>query len=251
MGSVESAKAVDIGKGSDYLHTPAGFSFFEFPGIGRVDFVGLPVGIGNTDTIIERQADCIFVNGSCTIPIELTLLSMKSVNPVDVGGSLFDVFVGLTPNTNSTGTMTINHEFPDNDTPAPEGTFTSDFTVFFDAVFQPINNGQQFTVSDSATLINSGSFWSHEPPPGAVLVRGIVGDQAANCHDPISPLCARGNLRDFFPVRTSHGKPGGDHTTDIATVPEPTTMLGLGIGLGFSTFLRKKYSRQGKKQAVS
>ncbi len=39
--------------GSDYLATEEG-TFFMFPGIGRVDFEGLPFGPGDTDTIVKE-----------------------------------------------------------------------------------------------------------------------------------------------------------------------------------------------------
>lgn len=250
LGGVKPAEAANIGRGTDYLSTPGGgLSSFDFgAGIGLVSFVGVPVGPGNTDTKIERQADCIFTAGSCTIPIEVTLLSMRSENAVDIGGQLFNVLVGLTQNVRSIGTMTINHEFPDNNTPAPEGTFTSDFTINFDAVFSPITGGTGFTISDSLRLINNGAEWSHEPAPGALLVRGDLGDQAANCHDSVSPLCARGTLRDFFPGRAVHG-PSDRHVTVVAT-PEPLTILGSGAALGFGAFFKKR-SRKSKKQALA
>ncbi len=257
LGMPGSANAASIGRGSDYLQTPTGFSFFNFPGIGAVNLQGLPVGPGNTDTIIQRKADCILpgVGSSCTIPIELTLLSMESVNPVNIGGSFFDVDVSLTPATQSTGTMTINHDFPDNNTPAPEGTFTSDFTVFFDALFTPIGGGAGFTISDSIRLINNGAEWSHEPPPGTLLVTAPVGNQLANCHANGGPLCAVGELRDFFPAMASHGKPGGNHTTVITAcppgkrcvipVPEPSTAAAtIFVGLGAMFGLRRNRKSQ-------
>src|SRR5206468_8322608 len=94
-------------------------------------------GLGNTDTIVQRQADAILpvqntgTPSQATIPIQMVALSLQSVNPVNVGGSFFDVFVHLNPALSSTGTMTIIHDFLDNGTAFAEGTFTS--------VFNPLN----------------------------------------------------------------------------------------------------------------
>ena len=58
--------------GSDYFHTSTA-SVFDFgPGIGLVNFMGNPVGPGNTDTIVQRQADAT-INGGA-IPIQVVQL---------------------------------------------------------------------------------------------------------------------------------------------------------------------------------
>lgn len=239
-----AAIASNIQLGSDYLESPAGLSFYNFPGIGQVLFKGKPVGPGKTDTIIQRLEDAVFDDNndgilertSDTIPIELTLLSLENVSPINIGGTDYNVLVGLNSNTPSTGTMTINHNTTDlgggnlgfDDSDQYQGTFTSIFTVNFTADFTPIGGGQGFTVSDSLQLINDGANWSHKPTiPNPVLVRPPT-DQNANCHTS-SGDCAP---TDFFTGQAKHG-PDDTHVTRPASVPEPSNTAAIAIlGLG-------------------
>jgi hypothetical protein len=91
-----------VALGSDYLQTQPGSSFNFGPGIGVVNFMGVPLtgalippgyqqSLAGTDTIVQRQADAD-INGN-PIPIQLMALSVESTAPVNVGGSFFDVFV--------------------------------------------------------------------------------------------------------------------------------------------------------------
>jgi|GEM_PF-2989153 len=228
--------ASNILMGSDYLMTAEG-TFFDFgAGIGPVPLKGKPVGPGFTDTIVQRQADAFlgppYVGGTDTIPIELVALSLVSVNPVNISGSFFDVFIGLTPGLRSTGSMTVTHDFPDNGTPDPEGTFTSFFDVFFDASFSPVGGGQGFVISNTIRLETAEpALWGHEPPPGPnVFVEGLVGDQDANRHVGPIPII----FNDFYPIGEIievHPQGAGIHIVRQAVVPEPSTVLLVGSGL--------------------
>ena len=112
--------------GSDYLQTQPGSSF-DFGGfIGVVNFTGLPIGPGLTDTIVQRQQNAYLdPDGTAApIPIQLVALSLESTAPVNVGGSFFDVFVTLDPSDASTGTMTISANAA-----GTGGTFTSTLDV--------------------------------------------------------------------------------------------------------------------------
>ena len=231
------AGALDIGFGSDYLHTPGGGpSFFDFGGpIGAVDFQGLPLDpatLGNTDTIVRRQDGCVFFFGSCDIEIEMVALSLVSVAPVNVGGTFFDVFVDLDPGGLSLGEMTIHHDNPDNGTPAPEGTFSSDLLVFFRASFTEVggSGGNDFQVLDALSLQGQG-LWSHEPEPGALLVTAPPAtDGEANHH----PLLILQGLEDFHLVESPavHTGAGHRHTVVAASqVPEPASLALLCLAL--------------------
>jgi hypothetical protein len=263
LGLPQSASAFNIIKGTDFLHTPGnGGTSFDFgTGIDVVTFKGLTIETGNTDTKITRLQDAIFDDNndgilertSATINIQLTALSLESIAPVNVGGNLYDVFVGLTANNPSTGTMTISHNTVDlvgggkgfDNSGTWQGTFTSLFDVNFDAAFIPQSVGSQFTLSNSISLINQGANWTHNP--NGVLVRGQIGDDSVNCHNTTGPGCDPG---DFFPGPAQHakGSPGfpDGHGTEVAT-PEPLTILGSLAALGFGTAFEKKRGKKSKK----
>lgn len=249
LGVVKPAEAFNIWAGSDYWFTPAGGTSFDFGGpIGVVDFMGNPIdpaNLGNTDTIVTRTEDCVFAGGSCTVDLEMQALSLQSVNQVNLNGSWFDVVVTLNDAINSVGQMTINHEFPDDNTPAAEGTFASNIDVSFKAEF--LQNGQAFnTVFDTLNLQGNG-LWSHDPDEFALLVPGPVGDLLANEHG--SP---QGGFDDFFPGFLVEEHPGqGVHSVRTACpidepchVPEPLTILGSGLALAFGAVFKSQSDRK-------
>lgn len=238
-----AAHADSVLLGADYLHTLPG-TYFDFGGpIGSVSLTGVPISpgtLGDTDTIVHRKADAFLpIPGVSmdTVPIELVQLSLMSVAPVNIGGFFYDVSVYLTPFTSSTGTMTIRHEGLDNGTPAPEGTFDSFFDVFFTADFTEVGNPiNTFQIPDHIQLGSTGSLWSHEPIPGALQVTGSTGNQAANDHTARPPL-----FNDFHvpgqivemklpPDSGAHFVRAAFGPQSFAQVPEPSTLLLLGLG---------------------
>jgi hypothetical protein len=242
VGTAPEARGDSILAGSDYFDTIA--ASFDFgPPIGVVALTGR-FGPGVTDTVVTRLQDAILpaVGSSDVIPIQMRLLALVSVAPVMIGGAPYDVSVSLDPAARSRGTMTINHEFPDNGTPAPEGTFTSSIQVRFLAEFEPLLTGTFFQIRSSAQLVTDpAACWSHEPPPGVLLVPGAPGDLDANLHAPLPA-----GFNDFFPCGVLEVHPGrGFHQAVLATqlcdpndpacvlapIPEPATLLLLSLGL--------------------
>ena len=66
--------------GSDYFQTLPG-TYFDFGGpIGVVEFEGLPIGPGNTDTIVQRQEDADLTDGSDTVSRSKTLKKVAFLN---------------------------------------------------------------------------------------------------------------------------------------------------------------------------
>jgi PEP-CTERM motif len=224
-----------VALGSDYFATLPG-TFFNFGGgIGNVNLMGLPIGPGNTDTIIQRKADAAL--GGAAIPIQLVGLSLRSTAPVNVGGSFFDVFITLDPANlaNDTGTMSI----AGNTTIG--GTFSSALNIFFQAHFAPLGPGSAFDVFNQVNVTNSGAAWGPTPPLSDVIVNGpddgTTADQQANKHTGLICTAPTGACEvDFFSLTnvtrtTSTGNFALVESQATAAVPEPTSLLLLGAGI--------------------
>jgi hypothetical protein len=227
------AKGDSVLTGTDYFATAA--ALFDFGGgIGAIVLTGA-FGPAVADVAITRIEDASLpaVGSSDTIDVELRMFELRSVAPVFTGGSFFDVFVHLDPVLASTGTMTISHEFPDDGTPAAEGTYSSSVTVNLIVDFVPIGGGAPFSLTPSFVLATSGPLpWSHEPSPGAVVVPGAPGDLDANAHAPLPA-----GFDDFFPLAFDQTGGGGILVAEYAAdrgpgelkplrgVPEPASAM--------------------------
>jgi len=223
-----------VAQGTDYFQTIPGngqsgtfFNFGGYDGIGLVDFMGVPIGPGNTDTEVERLGNAQ-INGG-PVEIQLETLSLESTAPVDIGGYLYNMFIGLNPADQSTGTITIMGT-------TYGGTFTSTLNVYFEASFVPTNGGPPVNpFTNEVTLTNPGATWSSQISSADLLVPGALGNQAANCHTGTGPYgCLNPNGQDqgyvdFFPGEFSECTgSGGCHEVEPASVPEPSTLLLLG-----------------------
>lgn len=274
FGMAEGAKAANIQAGADYLYSPSGFTYLDFPSpIGQVNFKGTPINpiTGLTDTIVQRRESAIFdtngdnildVETAPAIPIQMTDLSLASIEPVKIGVFDYNLFVRTNPLISSTGTMTITHNGkvgqPFDDSGESQGTFSSVLDVFFQASFTPINGGP--ALPDYSNTIPkkfkvNGAKWSHNPPAvnDTVLLIGVgdqtvsgglvvtATDQTANTHT---------NDNDFFPLWAFHDAGDGTHGVtrsctglpcdDFIPIPEPSTVLGSLLGLGAMLKLRRK-----------
>ena len=214
------ANADTVLLGSDYLATIPTTSFV---GIGNLQ--GLPIGPANTDTIVQRQANCtitLSASGSnCTIPIEMVALSLQSTtNPL--------LLVRESPTLSSKGEMMLTSNGS-----GTGGTFTSSF---FDVFFELSTNGGATWIPQQPGLpLTGGSTWS--TIPSGILVTGPVGDQAANFHTGK----AAGQF-DFYPGSIIEEHPEGAsaamHSAMVAT-PEPGTWLLVATALGLLTLTRR------------
>jgi hypothetical protein len=236
-------RAASILAGTDYRTTAAALFDFGAP-IGPVALTGA-FGPGVADTVLTRLEDAILpaVGSSDTIAIQLRMLDLRGIAPAFIGGAFFDVFFHLDPNVPSTGSMTISHEFPDNGTPAAEGTFVSTLQLNYRANFVPTlgNTGASMSLTGSIARTTPGPLpWSHEPPPGVLIVPGPPGDRDANVHAPLPA-----GFSDFFPLLLIEQNPGiGIHVGQLAVqncqncelqaiIPEPATYLPVATGFGF------------------
>lgn len=244
LASVNLTWADPISVGVDEFHTLEG-TFATLPssvGGGRLDLRSHPLvpTRGDTDTIVRRLDPLnLNVGQQGTTRIQLTSLSMESVSPVNIGGSFFDVFVGLN-GTQSIGSMTVFHGTQDG------GTFNATLPVDALLTFTQVGNPSN-TLSQPFSHIEfaSSGTWSHTPPPGYPV--GIGGGfhptrtpvinppiestgtaTLIECANP--PLCLNATVVHIVRPET--------------TIPEPSTLLLLGSGLaGSAAFARKRLAK--------
>ena len=241
----DTARATSILPGFDLWSTipgsaPIGTTVDLGP-LGIVPLQGNPLpGLGDADTIVERKAGLgpPFDPPADTdvIPIEIVALQLRSISPVDISGTLFDLDIIsgslLGEPTNPIGQMTVTHDF------ANGGTFTVDLLpvdakATFTEVGNPLNTFDQFIPVEFVGAVGG---WSHTPGP-------------MDLHGPLHPS------GDFFagidhatgeklpPVVHPAGPgfpPGHLHVVRAAMVPEPSTSLLLGLALAGLAVMRRR-----------
>lgn len=224
FATVASGTQVNLG--------PAGIQPFKGVPLGTFNFGTGPVNTFNTDTIVQRLGDAS--PASPTISLQIVALQFMSVNQFDLGGGNDFHFITLQSDRGgpaSTGLMTITFG-PEG---SPHGIFDSTLDIFFDIRVGSLNGPIVFSGMKTITAI--GFPWDHSPPPGAVLVPGVNFS-----------LNGQNQLNDFFPIGiVLHlGPDDSGHAVETATVPEPTTigLLAVGIaGVAARVYKRRKSGR--------
>ena len=233
LSAAAAATATPIDPGNDLFATLPG-TFVDLGGpIGVVPLMGNPFGPGDTDTVVKRltgTSPTFGVGDTETIDIELVALSLRSVAPVDIGGTLFDldIFSGALAGepANPLGQMTINHSDPNG------GTFITNFLpINYRAIFTEDGNSlNTFDILGNILFVDTQGVWSHTPGPGDVHSPGLPSGGFYAGIDPVSGQ----------KVPMGHVTPGEAHFTQAA-MPEPASLALFGLGLaGLGFFSRRK-----------
>jgi hypothetical protein len=252
LGTVQSAWATPINPGFDLFETQQE-TFVdictEVPGSipCMIPFEGVPIGPGNTDTIVERLQGTTFPDPgpSGTIDIEIVELSLRSTTPVDLGGggTLWDVEVSLSTIIQTPGSMTVFHTTVDG------GRFNAVLPVnallTFTEVGNPLNTFTQPIPTKNFEVM--GAEWSHTPnrsedgfPSGFFFPQGLIIEETPDGS-------AKHTVRPGFPFEISGELLSIDSTALIVSNAQsfswmiPVILSGIGIGL-FAIFRKSENS---------
>lgn len=237
-----------IDPGFDLFATDASGTFAILPGIGQVQFEGLPFDTGagdrgNVDTILLRRGPALTLNGigdAGSMPLELVALSLRSVAAVQISPGVFaDIYVNVNKPIEDIGAaggnddgacdpgetcMAANPERPLDALPASTGSLTitrtgesgGTFSSFFD-VFAELTltlPGTDTVIGSSTfqdTFVQQSALWSSTPG---------VGDAHT------AQLPAGG----FLPGAVDEQALLASHGADVAVIPEPATLALFGFG---------------------
>ena len=209
------------------FHVAAGYDLFQtdssgtsITGLGNL--MGVPLGtynfggsigvqnVGNADTIIQRTMDVTGSGAGSTgsSPLVMQALQLETMAPINfMGLGLTNYFVTLQSvrgGTASTGSINITF-----DSTGLAGTFTSSIDVFYDIRIGSING--TIVASGDQTLVSDPPTWSSVAPSSSTLtIPGVNGD--------------------FFPNEFTEADLIAMHRVLPASVPEPASILMLGIG---------------------
>jgi hypothetical protein len=168
-----------IDPGFDLFATDPGSTFVNLVpfGGGIVPLEGVPLpGFGNADTIVQRLDGLPPATGG-TVDIELVALSLRSVDPVDIGlGPLFDLEVIsgslLGEPANPLGTMTIVHTDPNGGKCSMIRGIDTTFLVQVEIAEHPVHEPAR---SRFTTLLDAGDTFALAPQVLAEFIH-IVTD---------------------------------------------------------------------------
>jgi hypothetical protein len=233
VGASPLAEGAAISPGFDlFANAPATFVIAGPPNVTFAPMQSHPIGPGNTDTIIQRTGS-LADGATGTIPSQIIALSLESISPVNVSGSLFDVYLNINAipsgQTNfpagppvydtlppSTGTTTVLTNGPNG------GTFSSTFTVELDMILVAPGGNP----SDPTQVVSHGGL------PFGTANESLQGtwQTSSPCpptySGPGAGACQNGGFSPQSVTVTNGGL-----RLSPAVVPEPSTALLLSVGV--------------------
>jgi hypothetical protein len=241
-----NALADPIGPGFDLFVTDSTTTFANLGTVANpliVPLRGVQLGtvmgvnLWDTDTVVQRLQgiDPLPVGGSGMVQIQLRAVMLTSIEPVAIGGGLYNVRVlggdllGIT--TSPLGTMTVVHSDPNG------GTFAAILPVTTEVFFDPITGPTINPVMRTDEFTSNG-FWSHTPRPDDVHTDEVPPFPAGRFYGGVDPVTGGKRLTPEEAMLAAHG-------VLPAQTPEPSTLLLLlsaGVA-GFMAFGRRRLSK--------
>ncbi len=232
--SSSRASASVINPGFDLWATAPGtqVDLTGVPGIVNpiVPLQGAPLpGLGDVDTIIERlngAAPFPVAGAPAPIAIELVALSLTSVSPVDIGGTLFnmEIISGslLGEPANPLGQMTVTHDFGNGG-----NFFVDSLPVDSKATFTEVGNPLNFfDVFIPVVFVGAVGQWAHTPGP--LDPHDDIEFPAGDFFAGIDPF-TREKLPPISHPAGPGFPPGHIHVVRAGNIPAPGTLALLGI----------------------
>jgi len=181
-----------VAAGTDYLQTGTGTQA-SLPINGTlvpVTLTGVPIKgttgpLGNTDTIIQRTQDAVFVAGvapDTTIAVPIVLQALNLQGTFMDGGNTCTVTITVAASPPSTGVLKLT-----TDAAGTGGTYTSTITVNYNATVTPGPPTCPTIPSGTCVMTQKGGRWSIKPRPGEFLVTAAYPNAAANQHLALPP----------------------------------------------------------------
>lgn len=200
-----------------------------------VQLQGVPIqnSTGNSDTIMYRPQ--AVPNGGGTIPVNMYALFMKSTSPINLNGTMADVYVTVNASGGTIGTNVVPQPdalpasggsitvYPNS--AGTGGTFDSSITVNADVIFVPtgasVTNPANYlatTPAPAVTISQTGSSYSTTAPSGYPTGLGSGGFFPKPVHTiaPHNIIQAQKNGGGgcLIPNNNSDAKVGGAQTTN-------------------------------------
>ena len=224
LSSPEVAFGLSLRPGYALFETVSPGSFITIPGIGKVELTGNRIAsktLGTTDTIVEHTLGCNFdVTPECTdIPLRVAQLSLKTVEPVEIEGNLFDGFLTLGSLEQEFGTLTVRQESENG------GTYDSALSVKAMIEFIDLNDSRNtLSIPFVDNFVEIGSVWTNQKP----------------LNYPESSLFPSGGFYRTDLVVAGETGLAAHKAKEAEAVPEPSTMLMSIFGLSAMLGLKKK-----------